>query len=252
MAKSFYKIVRSQETLDLLKYPYEFTLFALIAYRARRKNGSNINNLEVGEALMGDYENHGATEQRYRTAKNNLERWGFITNKATNKGTIIKVINTDIFDINEEQTNGQTNETSTSHQRAINEQPNEPATTNNKDKNKEDNKENNIPDAGLVKFEKFWKIYPARNGKKIGKDKSLSLFSNLSAKNQDAVLIAVENYASADTGYSVDPVRFFKSNKCPNGLWREWLEPAEEAKTPAQLKEEARIDAEIAFFEVRK
>ena len=117
MAKSFYKIVRSQETLDLLKYPYEFTLFALIAYRARRKNGSNINNLEVGEALMGDYENHGATEQRYRTAKNNLERWGFITNKATNKGTIIKIINTDIFNINEDHTNEQTNEPSTSHQR---------------------------------------------------------------------------------------------------------------------------------------
>jgi len=141
MAKPFYKIIRSQETLDLLKHPYEFTLLALIAYRARRYCNLKTNGLETGEAMIGDYQTIGLSRQQYRTALKNLEKWGFLTTKSTNKGTIVKLINSTVCDINIEEANHPANQTPTIHQPSTNQQP----TTNKKDKkDKKDKKEKNI------------------------------------------------------------------------------------------------------------
>ena len=99
---SFIKMIKSQETIELMKDRNAFTLLAQIAFRAKRTNDFSVHGLEIGEALIGDYKTIGLTERKYRTAKAKLKEWGFVTTKATNKGTIAKLINSEVFDINEE------------------------------------------------------------------------------------------------------------------------------------------------------
>lgn len=95
----FIKMNQSVETLELIKRPNEFTLLALIAIRAKHQTDFSIKEVRPGEALIGDYSASGLTERKYRTAKKNLEKWGFITTKATSRGTIVKLIKTSVFDI---------------------------------------------------------------------------------------------------------------------------------------------------------
>jgi hypothetical protein len=82
--------------------PNAFLLLFQIAWRAKRTNGFNAHGLKVGQAMVGDYKSIGLTEQKYRTAKGLLEKGGFATFKGTNKGTIASIINSRVFDINEE------------------------------------------------------------------------------------------------------------------------------------------------------
>lgn len=127
----FFKIKRNAETRELMQRPNEFVLLTQIAYRAKRTYGPSIYDLTIGQALIGDYKSIGLTERKYRTAKKNLEKWGFATFKATNKGTIAKLINSKVFDTNPEAKDEQTAEQATSRRRASDEQ----ATTNNNVKN---------------------------------------------------------------------------------------------------------------------
>lgn len=109
MGEGFLKLVKSSMTEELMAEPACFMLLTQIAYRARRINGSSINGLKKGEALIGDYKRIGLTEQKYRTAKKKLEKWGLITTRATNRGTVAKLVGKQIFDINEEKSNEQNN-----------------------------------------------------------------------------------------------------------------------------------------------
>ena len=100
MANSFVKLIRSEDTMELMKKPREFMLLTLIAYRAKRTIAFNHLGLEIGEALIGDHQSCGLTERQYRTAKKNIEKWEFATFKATNKGTIAKLLDSRVYDIN--------------------------------------------------------------------------------------------------------------------------------------------------------
>lgn len=122
----FLKLTRGETVEDLLyNHPNEFRLLTIIAYRARRSKSVS-GNLQPGEALIGDWKKMGFSQQQYRTAKSNVQAWGFITTKATNKGTIAKLSSSTIFDINIYDTNDQINEQVTTqptiNQRAGNEQ----------------------------------------------------------------------------------------------------------------------------------
>lgn len=138
----FIKWQRTKEVAELMKKPDCFMLLAQIAYRAKRTSDFNTNNLKIGEALIGDFKEIGLTEQRYRSAKSNVQTWGLATFKGTNKGTVAKLVDTRIYDINEENNNGQNNRTITSQQRTNN----EPITTNKNEKN-EKNEKNVIKEA---------------------------------------------------------------------------------------------------------
>lgn len=100
------KLKRNDKVKELLKDAPCFLLLSQIAFRAKRTNDFSVHNLEIGEAMIGDYSSCGLTEQKYRTAKNKLTTWKFITIRATTKGTVAKLLNKDIWDINEESTNG--------------------------------------------------------------------------------------------------------------------------------------------------
>jgi hypothetical protein len=138
---SWFKVMRSEEALELFKDPPAFVLLALIAFRAQRTAKFNRHNLEPGEAFIGDHKACGLTQQEYRTAKSKLAEWGFATFKSTNKGTVAKLIDTRVFDINAETINKQVNSPSTSQQQT----GNKPATTTKNGKNEKNAKNPNTP-----------------------------------------------------------------------------------------------------------
>ena len=153
MALGFVKLSRSDQALKLLSSdPKAFHLLTWIAFRASR---------ETGEALIGDWKVMGATsEAAYRRAKKRLEATGLATFKPTSKGTIAKLVGTQVYDINIIEADDQSDE-----------QPDDQrvkkatikATTNKKLKNLNiRNKENT-----LCLFDEFWQAFPKnRRGNK--------------------------------------------------------------------------------------
>jgi len=76
------------------------------------------------------------------------------------------------------------------------------------------------------RFEKFWTLYPCRNGKRVGKNKSKKLFDKIKPKEYEQLMIATENYSkskNASEGYAKDPERFLRDD-----FWKDWLTPERE------------------------
>jgi len=78
-------------------------------------------------------------------------------------------------------------------------------------------------------YESFWKLYPARTGRKVGKQAAYQHFSKLSPDDQLLCVRAAAIYANlykqptndgAFRPHPRDPERFIKKD-----WWREWLEP---------------------------
>lgn len=157
---SFVKMMKSKKTIELMKDPNAFALYAQIAIRAKRTNGFSVHGLEVGEALIGDYKTIGLTERKYRTAKDKLRRWGLVTTRSTNKGTIAKIINSEVFDINEE-----------AGRRTKRQDSDEQETTNKKEKKEKNNiySQNGVPYQAIVDL--FNKSLPELPTVKIITDK---------------------------------------------------------------------------------
>ena len=167
MSLGYIKFMRSQETVELVRRPHEFTLLALIAMRARRTCSFSTTNLEPGEALIGDCQSCGMTEQQYRTAKRNLEKWGFITTRSTNRGTIAKLENSGVFDINLQEGNEQPNEQSTDSQRTVNDQPTTKKNGIMDENGKKERRSSSAPLAPFQKerFDRFWEAYPRKKSR---------------------------------------------------------------------------------------
>ena len=164
--KPFLKLMRGKEAEELMKKPDAFLLLTQIALRARRSNELSVENLKMGEAKIGDYKEIGLTERRYRTAKKNIQSWGLATFKATNRGTIAKLENTKIYDINEDKNDEPNNGQKTSRRRSSNSSKDEQETTNNKITNKEGkNGKNEKKINNNVGFEEFWNLYDYKKAK---------------------------------------------------------------------------------------
>ena len=108
-APGYFEATRSEDALELLKAnPLALALAYLITYRARWRNaGFNPHGLQFGEAFLGDFENYGMSERNYRTAKAQLDEWGFATFRVTNRGTVAKLSDTRLFKINPRKGDGQ-------------------------------------------------------------------------------------------------------------------------------------------------
>ncbi|MDD5305919.1 MAG: hypothetical protein PHU25_01225 [Deltaproteobacteria bacterium] len=111
---------RTQNAREILKKPKAFTLLAQIAQRARRKGALTLNGLGVGEALIGDHESIGLSEQSYRSAKKQLAAAGLATFHPTSRGTVARLVDDTIFNINGEDVNGRNNRLLTGRQRTNN------------------------------------------------------------------------------------------------------------------------------------
>lgn len=96
----FFKAGRSDTGPQIIRANHcAFVLLYIIAHRARWRDGFNQHGLSQGEAMLGDYAEYDLSERQYRTAKHFLEKHGFATFKATNKGTIATLVNTEVFDV---------------------------------------------------------------------------------------------------------------------------------------------------------
>ena len=91
-SKNFNELIKRRHTA--------FILLALIAQRSKRSNDSNFNDLEIGECYIGDFKTYGVTEKIYRNDKLFLEKYHFAAFKRASKGTIAKLLDKSIFDIN--------------------------------------------------------------------------------------------------------------------------------------------------------
>ena len=125
---NFLKLNRCEATFWLMaNHPNAYLLLNLIALRAQR-TPNHPSGLEIGEALVGDFESIGATRQNYRTALGVLTRMKYITicetcrtrkkstTGSTTVGTKVKLLNSDIWDINPEYTNHPINHRPTTDQ----------------------------------------------------------------------------------------------------------------------------------------
>lgn len=132
MTAGWFKAVRGEIALELgRKHLKAFWLLYFIATRARwSKPLLADDGLQPGEALVGAFDSHGLSQQEYRTAKKVLEKYEFATFKPTTKGTIARIIDTRVFDINADAPNEQNNSQSTNKKRTDNDQ----ITTNKKGK----------------------------------------------------------------------------------------------------------------------
>lgn len=125
----FLQLRKSKEVEEFVsKETVAFKLLTIIALRARRTSDVSISGLEKCEAFVGDFYNHGLTREQYRYNLQKLKKLGFITIKTTNKGTIVKIVDKRIYDINEEQDNQQnhkrtTNRLPSNNHQTTNEQP---------------------------------------------------------------------------------------------------------------------------------
>lgn len=109
----FIKFIPSEESSYLREnHPNAFLLLSLIAERARRVAGKP-DGLEIGEAHIGDYKKAGIeSRQKYRTALEILEIRGHVkkvetcrnrkksTTGTTTEGTKVKILKSDVWDIN--------------------------------------------------------------------------------------------------------------------------------------------------------
>ena len=128
----FIKFIPSQEALWLLKNKgHAFRLLAIVAEAARRYEGDP-DGLKKGEAFIGGHKNYDMTEQNYRTAKKILERRQHLkiletsrtlqksTNGVTTEATKVKLLSSNVWDINLDGGNERPNEWLTNDQRMAN------------------------------------------------------------------------------------------------------------------------------------
>jgi len=110
-----------------VNHPNAFILLYFIARRARRIPGL-IDGLEVGMAKIGDWEKIGLSRQNYRTALKILTQYKFVeiletnrnrkksTTGSTTEGTLVRLLDISIWDINIESPNHRPNHCPTTDQ----------------------------------------------------------------------------------------------------------------------------------------
>lgn len=126
-ANGWFRATRSRDALEVIKAnPNAFVLAYIIARRARYQASFQADGVELGEAFLGDFREYGMTRQQFRTAIHHLTTWGFATTRATNRGTIAKLIDSRLFEVIPPDINQQSNQQETIKQPASN----QPATTN--------------------------------------------------------------------------------------------------------------------------
>lgn len=117
--KTYIYLLRGAKTDEVMKYAPAFMLLSQIALRARRTDRFNIEGLSQFEAELGDHKSIGISRSQYRTAIEKLKNWKIIAIRTTNRGTIAKLLDQSIFDINAE-VKSPTETPSDSHQIATN------------------------------------------------------------------------------------------------------------------------------------
>lgn len=99
MGEGFVRFLITKNSLEILKRPKAFSLLAQIALKAKRNTLLSVLGLKYGEALITDPQLCGLTQQEYRTAKKQLAEFNLVSFRATNRGTVAKLMNSSIFEL---------------------------------------------------------------------------------------------------------------------------------------------------------
>jgi hypothetical protein len=89
-------------------------------------------------------------------------------------------------------------------------------------------------------FERWWKSYPKRKGRRIGKKNAANLFKKISKKSWPDLKTATENYSVECNGLPKDPERFLRNN-----FWKNFIKALDSRKeSKDDMSEQARITLE--------
>lgn len=91
-----------------------------------------------------------------------------------------------------------------------------------------------------IKFPEFWKCYPKRKGKKVGKVNSLKMFKRIKEHELDRVIANAINYGIGNE-LPKDPERFLKDD-----FWKDWDKPSELSKPTFTTPNSSRVNSEQA------
>lgn len=94
------------------------------------------------------------------------------------------------------------------------------------------------------RFEDFWQAYPQRNGKRVGKAKTLDRWKRLSYETKAEAFRAVRHYAAAVealTTIAKDPERFLAAD-----YWRDWIDGPGTADRREPVRPEEKTQAAAA------
>src|SRR5688500_480791 len=121
-AEGYLKLNKTSEEF-IKHHRNEFILLTIICLRVSREgNPFSKPPLEPGQAFIGTLENIGLTRQNIRTALKNLSTLKILTTKPTNRGTIVTLLDSSIYDCNISQSNHQNNQRLTNDQPSANHQ----------------------------------------------------------------------------------------------------------------------------------
>ena len=86
----------NKETDNLMKDTDAFLMLLKIAYNTRRDDTFSIPDVEIGEAFI-TADMLGITQATFRTTKKKLQKWGFVSFRTNNKGTIARMTTDKFF-----------------------------------------------------------------------------------------------------------------------------------------------------------
>jgi len=197
------KLYRSFTKWEWFKNPKMVQLFIylLVSANHKDKNWQGIE-IERGQILTGRKslsENTGLSEQTIRTLLRKLQNSNEITQKSTNKYTIITLVNYGVY----QQTNQQPNQQLTNNQPTTNQQ----LTTNkneNNGKNVKNDKKVNIT------FDVFWSVYDYKTG---NKEKIKKKWESLKDVERESIIEYLPAYklSTPDKQFRKQPATFLNN-----------------------------------------
>lgn len=208
MSERFLKFIPSSEAMWLLKKKgHAYRLLTIIAESARRYDGDP-DGLKIGECFIGGHENYDMSEQNYRTAKEILVKRQHIeivetcrtrkksTTGVTTVGTKVRLLSTNVWDINTDTGNDQSNECPTTDQRPTNDK----LRKNKKEKNEQDKEKEEKETLGASLLADFFislkSSYPAISEKKLLPNKTqIAAMNRLLQLHSEDIVRAVFSFA---------------------------------------------------------
>lgn len=227
MHRGYVKIHRKSVDNPLYKKPliWHFWMYCLI----RANHEENIlpfNNkpitIKKGSFIMSlnhAVDDTGLSKQNIRTAIKALVNFKMIektTQELTQQATMINICNYSIYQKKKKEANTVSNTSPTQSQHSANTQPtldNEPLNTIKNVKNKTPSVTSDYSEA----FERWWLIFPKRDGKVRGKKKTYPMFKRINKTEYSDLGKATINYSKEK--FIRDPERFLKDD-----YWRDFIE----------------------------
>jgi DNA-binding transcriptional regulator YhcF (GntR family) len=146
-------------------------------------------------------------ESKIQRALKQFEKWHMIEQRTNRQSRIVTILNWNQYQETEQRSN---NDRTTNEQRS---------NTNKKERKKKE--DTTYTEA----FERWWKISPQRNGRRVGKLDAFKAFQKIPESEWPDLKVATENYKKECGDYAKDPVRFLQKE-----FWKDYTGNTEQKK----------------------